>query len=45
MTPAAQTLAATDLDHLSINTIRTLSIDKVHQAKSGHPATPMALAR
>src|SRR5438046_6360414 len=29
---------------LAINTIRTLSIDAVQQAKSGHPATPMALA-
>src|SRR5947209_3850012 len=32
------------LDRLSINTIRTLSIDAVQQAKSGHPGTPMALA-
>src|SRR5215467_8531511 len=32
------------LDNLSINTIRTLSIDAVQQAKSGHPGTPMALA-
>jgi hypothetical protein len=31
------------LDQLAINTIRTLSIDAVHQAKSGHPGTPMAL--
>ncbi len=29
---------------LSINSIRTLSIDAVQQAKSGHPGTPMALA-
>jgi transketolase len=33
-----------DLDQLSINTIRTLSIDAVQQAKSGHPGTPMGLA-
>src|SRR4026209_1240169 len=33
-----------DLDPLAINTIRTLSIDAVQQAKSGHPGTPMALA-
>jgi transketolase len=33
-----------ELDNLSINTIRTLSIDAVQQAKSGHPGTPMALA-
>jgi transketolase len=35
---------ATDLVQLSINTIRTLSIDAVEEAKSGHPGTPMALA-
>jgi len=28
----------------AINTIRTLSMDAVQQAKSGHPGTPMALA-
>lgn len=33
-----------DLDLLCVNTIRTLSIDAVQQAKSGHPGTPMALA-
>src|SRR5580692_1064513 len=32
------------LDKLAINTIRTLSIDAVQAAKSGHPGTPMALA-
>ena len=32
------------LDQLSINTIRTLSMDAVQQARSGHPGTPMALA-
>ena len=32
------------LDELSINTIRTLSIDAVQRANSGHPGTPMALA-
>ena len=31
-------------DLLSINTIRTLSMDAVQQANSGHPGTPMALA-
>ncbi|PWT99495.1 MAG: transketolase [Terriglobia bacterium] len=35
---------SSDLDQLSINTIRTLSMDAVQQAKSGHPGTPMALA-
>ena len=34
----------TRIDELCINTIRTLSIDAVQQAKSGHPGTPMALA-
>jgi transketolase len=37
-------LTETELDQLCINTIRTLSIDAVQQAKSGHPGTPMALA-
>jgi transketolase len=33
-----------NIDQLSINTIRTLSMDAVQQANSGHPGTPMALA-
>ena len=33
-----------DLDQLSINTIRTLAIDAVQQANSGHPGAPMGLA-
>jgi transketolase len=33
-----------DIDQLSINTIRTLSMDGVQQANSGHPGTPMANA-
>lgn len=33
-----------DLDQLCINTIRTLSMDAIQQANSGHPGTPMALA-
>ena len=33
-----------DLDILCINTIRTLSMDAVQKANSGHPGTPMALA-
>jgi transketolase len=32
------------LDELCVNTIRTLSMDAVQQANSGHPGTPMALA-
>ncbi len=43
MTMAAQMTDA-ELDRLSVNTIRTLSIDAVERAKSGHPGTPMALA-
>jgi transketolase len=33
-----------DLDLLSINTVRTLAMDAVQKAESGHPGTPMALA-
>src|SRR5215213_3530517 len=32
------------LDELCVNSIRTLSMDAVQQANSGHPGTPMALA-
>jgi transketolase len=35
---------AHDIDQLTINTIRTLSMDAVQKANSGHPGTPMALA-
>jgi transketolase len=38
------TMTSAELDELAINTIRTLSIDAVQKAKSGHPGTPMALA-
>ena len=31
-------------DRLAINTIRTLAMDAVQQANSGHPGTPMAMA-
>jgi transketolase len=41
---AVDPLTDTKLDQLCINTIRTLSIDAVQEAKSGHPGTPMALA-
>jgi transketolase len=37
-------MTETEIDQLAINTIRTLSIDAVQKAKSGHPGTPMALA-
>src|SRR5689334_850952 len=35
---------ASDIDLLCINTIRTLAMDAVQKAESGHPGTPMALA-
>jgi transketolase len=43
-TQAVQASNAGQMDQLCINTIRTLSMDAVQQAKSGHPGTPMALA-
>ena len=36
--------SSSELDQLAINTIRTLSMDAVQKANSGHPGTPMALA-
>src|ERR1700684_2487899 len=45
MVASEQTLLTSkQLDTLSINTIRTLAIDAVQKANSGHPGTPMALA-
>jgi transketolase len=38
------TTSSASLDELAINTIRTLSMDAVEKAKSGHPGAPMALA-
>ena len=48
-TTASTTFAGTPgdvpvIDALAINTIRTLSMDAVQAANSGHPGTPMALA-
>jgi transketolase len=40
----APILSGQPMDELCINTIRTLAMDAVEQAKSGHPGTPMALA-
>ena len=37
-------LASTSISQLAINTIRTLSMDAVQRANSGHPGPPMALA-
>jgi transketolase len=37
-------LTTTDLDTLSINTIRGLAMDEVQKANSGHPGTPMGIA-
>jgi len=37
-------MSGDQIDQLCINTIRTLSIDAIQKAKSGHPGTPMALA-
>jgi transketolase len=36
--------ASANIDQLAINTIRTLAMDAVQQANSGHPGTPMAMA-
>lgn len=41
---AARRHAVGDLDQPVVNTIRTLAIDAVEAAGSGHPGTPMALA-
>ncbi|MDQ3587266.1 MAG: transketolase [Actinomycetota bacterium] len=41
---AATAEQQTDIEKLSIDTIRTLSIDAVEKASSGHPGAPMALA-
>jgi transketolase len=41
---AAEAARDTELEELCINTIRTLSMDAVQKANSGHPGTPMALA-
>jgi len=47
MSSAVKSAATTEqarLDQLVVNTIRTLSMDAVQAANSGHPGTPMALA-
>jgi transketolase len=42
--PAAAAADERSLDDLCVDTIRTLSMDAVQRASSGHPGTPMALA-
>ena len=44
MSTPTTALDARALDELCVNTIRTLSMDAVQKANSGHPGTPMALA-
>src|ERR1700740_3089650 len=44
VTNAADQMTDASLDHLPFATLRTLSIDALQQARSGHPGTPMALA-
>src|SRR5687768_4687942 len=41
---AAAKPEAQEIEQLAINTIRTLAIDAIQKANSGHPGTPMALA-
>src|SRR5215467_457197 len=42
--PRSAATAPQDIDQLCVNTIRTLAMDAVQQAQSGHPGAPMALA-
>jgi transketolase len=42
--PPAAVTGHNDIDQLAINTLRTLAIDAVQKANSGHPGTPMAMA-
>lgn len=44
MSETANSTQSSDQDQLCINTIRTLAMDAVQKAKSGHPGAPMGLA-
>ena len=44
VTPTRQALTEKEIEQLSINTIRTLAMDAVQHANSGHPGTPIAMA-
>ncbi|HEU4897288.1 MAG TPA: transketolase [Actinomycetota bacterium] len=44
MTVQTEPVPATDLDRLAVDTVRTLAMDTIQKAGSGHPGTAMALA-